>query len=627
MSAVLPEHGFAGRSPLAIAVRLAASIAAACLSLWIGEQVFLRQPLTTDENSYLFQAHTFSSLRLRRPAPQPPEIYAQRMVIIDSKAGWISRYPPGHSLWLTPGVWLGDERLAVALAAGVSVWFLTGCAAMLGGPVWPAALFLLACPFFLFMHGTLLSHTSGMAAVSIMLWGYMRWRIRGRPGWAALAGLAWSLLLLNRTYTALLLALPFAVDSLLCLWRAPDRRQWRGTLLFAGCAALGVLMYCGYNYLVTGSAFLTPYAFYDDGEGLGFGPRGQEFHTWGKGLGYLAGNFLLLDRWLLLGGGALWLFCLLAIAGWNRRWSPLALGAILIVPAGYVFFYCQGVNACGPFYYFETLPFFALVWMLAARRLFCQERPVLRRAAAAAGLALLIAAAAMSLRFMRGEASRISGQLSEQARLARVLRSAPGNALVIVEGITNAFLDKLISNPRGAESDPLLFCGSSNYNLIITAGLTNRAVYFLRPDHPDRLLPATNRFGFIHQVPWHRIPHLTGRPTGPADDEAAGRQASAPGDNPGYLALGHYQTAPPGRFLACFDLEMSAPAGEVAAASIDICADRGRQILAQKEICGRQARTNVCLPFDLEGFAEIEPRVLFKGGKVTFRGVRITTRD
>ncbi len=606
--------------------RLAASFLAAGMALWINEEAFLRQPPTTDENSYLFQAHTFGELRLRRPMPRPPEIYGRRMMIVDEQAGWVSRYPPGHSLWLTPGVWLGDARLASAAAAGLSVWLLTGCAGMLGGAVWPVAWFLLICPFFLFMHGTLLSHTSGMAAVAAMLWGTLRWRLRDRLDGAAIAGLAWSLFFLNRTYTALLLAVPFGLDALIALWRAPNRRQWLGAGLFAGCAALGGLAFLGYNQLITGSAWVPTYVYYHDDMTPGFG--GPMGHTWAAAFNNLAANARLLDQWLLLGGGALWLFGLLALLGWRRRWSPLALGGIALVPAGYFFFAHPGVNTCGPFYYFETLPFFALVWILAAQRLLGIPRPALRRAVFAAGLAGLVAASFFSFRFMRNQAGRIVGEFAERARLASVLQSAPPNAFVIVDDLDpDLYTDFVVFNPRGLASDPLLFAGLGGRNALITRGLTNRAGFFLRPPNLDRLEPITAPLAFLERAAWDDLPCRTGRGNGSPELETSGRQAATPEDPPGYLAMGRYLWMPPGRYQACFDLEIVAASPADAAVTLDVAADHGRRVLARQDLAGPSARTNFCLPFELDDYTEVEPRVHFNGGNVVFHGFVVADRE
>lgn len=605
-----------------LVLRLAASLMAAGLAFWVGRGVFLGQPVTTDENSYLFQADTFRELKLRRPVPEPDCIYWRRMMILDERTGWISRYPPGHALWLTPAVWLGDARLASALAAGLSVWFLTGCAAMLGCAAWPTAVFLLVCPYFIFMHGTLLSHTSGMLAAAVMLWGYLRWRLLGRGSGAAIAGLAWGMLFLNRTYTAVLVAVPFALDSLVALWLSPSRRQWVLAALFAGCAFLGVVAYLFYNHLVTGSAFMPPYVYYDDDMLPGFG--GPMGHTWALGFKNLAANLTLLDRWLLLGGGALWLFGLLTLVGWTARWSLLALGGIAMVVAGYFLFAHPGVNTCGPFYYFETLPFFALLWMLAERRLAAAVAPARRRAAAAIALAGLAAAGFFSYRFMWDEAGRITGEVSERARLGRVLATAPSNSLVIVEDMNpDIITDFLVFNQRGTASDPLLFVGIGDMNPIILRGLTNRAAFSLRPETSDRLTPITNGLAFSHRIAWYDIQHITGSATGPGDAEGNGRRATAPSDKPGYLAMGHYMVIPPGKFTAAFDVEVVRAAESGITAAIEVCAEHGRRILARREISGLHPRAEISLPVEAGRFTEIEPRVFFYGGDVIFRGFSI----
>ncbi len=627
MNTPLAAYPAAGRA-LSYGGRLAASLLAAALSLWVARRVYLSQPVTTDENSYVFQAHTFSELRLRRPVPVPYELYWQKMVIMDEQALWVTRYPPGHPLWLTLGVWLGDVRLAVALAAGLSVWLLTGCARMLGAPAWPTAIFLLISPYFLFMHGTLLSHTSGMTAVAAMLWGYLRWRLRDRLDGAALAGLAWSLLFLNRTFTALLVAIPFALDALLALRRDPTRRQWRGAILFAGCAALGVLAYLGYNRVITGSAFQPTYLYYGRDEGLGFNDTWLGQHTVGRALENLLGNTRLLDRWLLMGGGALGLFALLVALGWTRRWSRLALLGILAVPLGHLYFFHPGVNICGPFYWFEMLPFFALAWTLAAGKLAGLRRPGLRRAAAAVGLAALAGMAVLSARFMRREAPGIPAQwtLAERAQLSRVLRAAPRRALVILQGFPWNITDWLVFNPRGPASDPLLFTDQGGRNAIITRTHPDRAAFFLKAWERTRLEPITAPLPFFQRTAWCDIRHRTGRATGPGDDPSAGREAG-PGDRPDYLAMGYYITLPPGRFRAAFDLDIEAPDRASPCAILDVSAESGRRILARQEVGALPARTNVCLDFALEGYAEIEPRVLYRGGRVRFHGVTLTDAD
>ena len=149
-------------------MRLGFALAAAACSLVVNQYVYFDTPVTTDENSYVFQANNFIEGRIARPCPPVPPVFYHEMIIMDSKAGWMSRYPPAHCLWLVPGVCVDEPRLMVALAAALSVWFISGCVLTLGGSALAVCLVTLFSPFFQFVYGTLLSHTSGLMAVAVM---------------------------------------------------------------------------------------------------------------------------------------------------------------------------------------------------------------------------------------------------------------------------------------------------------------------------------------------------------------------------------------------------------------------------------------------------------------------------
>jgi hypothetical protein len=135
------------------------------------------------------------------------------------RAGWLSRYPPAHSLWLLIGILAGAPHLAVSLAAGLSVWIFSSTARPVNlHPLLLAAIMVFS-PYFLMMNGTLLSHTSALPASCLMLWAYISWKITKNKRYAFIAGMAWSWLFLNRTYTGLLIALPYALDAIFDLAR------------------------------------------------------------------------------------------------------------------------------------------------------------------------------------------------------------------------------------------------------------------------------------------------------------------------------------------------------------------------------------------------------------------------
>ncbi|MCG2660754.1 MAG: hypothetical protein L6437_10980, partial [Kiritimatiellae bacterium] len=166
-------------------IRLATALLAMVAAYILGHWFFFDLPFTTDENSYVFQAHNFLEGHVARRMPPVPWAFFHPMIICDEQVGWLSRYPPAHSLWLAPGVLIGNARLMSALAAGLSVWLITGCALLLNIPALLISLLLLVSPYFLFVHGSLLSHTSGILAVSLMLWAYLKWAQSARWGYAA----------------------------------------------------------------------------------------------------------------------------------------------------------------------------------------------------------------------------------------------------------------------------------------------------------------------------------------------------------------------------------------------------------------------------------------------------------
>ncbi len=254
----------------AYAYRLALAAAAFALAWLSSSRIYLGVPTGADEHSYLFQAHHFAEGRIAHPEPPLPAYFRQHMIISDPEAGWLSRYPPGHPLWLVPGVWMDSPYGMIALSAAAGLWFTCAAAGQAGLSPVLAGLLLLCSPFFVLMYGTQLSHTSGLMAVAAMLYGYLAWWRSGRWGYAALAGLAWSFFFLNRTYTALLIAFPFGLHA--CWVWLRDRRApiFGGVLAFAGCAAVGLAGYLLYNKLAVGDPFTATYLFYEPSEGLVF---------------------------------------------------------------------------------------------------------------------------------------------------------------------------------------------------------------------------------------------------------------------------------------------------------------------------------------------------------------------
>ena len=602
--------------------RLAAAALAFAAALFIGLWVYRGTVFTTDENSYLFQATAFSEGLLRRaPPPHPLEqILHRSMNVIDPQLGWFSRYPPGHALWLLPGVKLGWPRLMPALAAALSLWLLTGAARTLRAPWWLAALLLLLSPYFLFMHGTLLSHTSGLLATSLLLWAYLRWREGGPVRYTALAGAAWAFLFLGRPYTAALLVPAFALDALVLWLRRRDRATFQALAVFGAAALAGPLLSLLYNDLVTGHTRQTPYLMYSPGAALGFHGR----HTLAVGLGHLRHNFALLDTWLLGFRGATVGLALCALAAA----SPLALLAGLAIAAvlgGYVLFYYPGFNTCGPYYYFETLPFWILAALLFARR--AARWPRVRRTAPV----LLAAAAGFSLHFTWNQCAHFRQRTAREAALMAAIRTAPPNAVVLTVDENYPKGDdlevRLRPNLRGLDSDPLVMRSLAEGDAILAPFFPGRTLLRLRNTDPPRFeaLPDPPP-PYADRIKGSTTHGATGRGNG-AGDEAAWCRTATPADAPGFLAFGRFRIVPAGRVQVMFDLTVSNVPPEKPLV-LTVLGGPGHEELARREISGTLDRAPVEVVLETAFPTAVEPRIYYSGaGTATFRSISLAAAE
>jgi hypothetical protein len=604
------------------AYRLAAAALVFAASLLIGYHSYRDTVFTTDENSYLFQAAAFSDLALRRAPPPPPldQLLMGGMNVIDPERGWFSRYPPGHSLWLLPGLLLGAPRLMSALAAALSLWLLTGAARILRAPGWAAAMFLLLSPYFLFMHGTLLSHTSGLLAASLMLWAHLRWRENRQPRDLALAGAAWAFLFLGRPYTAALLVPAFALDALLVWHRRRDRQTFGALVAFALAALLGPVLALLYNFAVTGDAMQTPYLLYEPGPALGFHGR----HTPAIGWHNLQANVALLDTWLLGTPGTLAALVLFALAGASSFLAWFAVLAVVSVMGGYIFFYHHGVNSCGPYYYFETLPFLVLIWVLFVRRMLRLKH----RAVAVIVLGLLVAfAACSSLPFSWQQSAKFRKRSSREVFLSALIRAAPPGAVIaMVNEHYNRGDDlrtRLRPNLRGLDSDPLVIDSLEDDDFITASFFPNRPFLRLRNTKTPCLEPLPiARVPYAVKIPSLHTRNATGRGNGSEDVATWCRLASA-GDAPGLLAFGRSCIAPAGGLKAVFDLTVSNVPREnpVILSLVNVA---GGALLASQAVSGTRGRIQQEVPFQLPAPASVEPRVFYGGaGEVSFGSVTI----
>jgi len=593
----------------------------------IARFAFQFMPVTTDENSYIFQAYCFLDGILARPVPLFQEAFDYKMLIMKEQTGWVSRYAPGHALFLVPGLIMGNPHLLVAMSAGAIVVILADTARLVGdcSSGISAALLLVLSPFFLFHHGTLLSHASGMLAVALLLWGYILWRTRQRKLFAVLAGLAWAWLFTNRTYTAVLLALPFAVDALIFLWRRRDRNTLLGTIGFAGGAFTGFVVVLFYNYLVIGNPLSMTYLFYNPTENLGFGMRyyGTVEHTWSRGIENMMANLRSLNIWLsgFWGSGFLWIG--LAFFGWKPRWSLLCFSGIFMIIFGFIFFWYPGPEEAGPGYYLEALPFMVLVASLGLSRLMKGIKKY--------HIALLISCLVLlNLHFSVATGRALHENTQYRAELTKLFQDLPVQSLVVVNPklIPDAFDlrgNDILFNPLGMESSILLArtIGPQDYTMLRYFQERNRNLYTISKNeiieinldaYPEKKYEIEYSGSDMHKITGENIVSI---------NREVKRVAYEGKHLPGEIAFGRYFYVSPGKYNFNFSIKSEKCFSKLPVAKIDIAMNDGKNILQEKMVY--QNDNTINFEIDFQDYTRVEPRVHFLGcGNILFDKVTAT---
>jgi len=206
-------------------------------------------PNIHDEASYLLQAKLFASGHWTRPAAPIPAFFEQFHVFVDPVIA--SKYPPGHSLLLVPGVWLGLPGLVPMLLVAASGALVFALARRLTNP-WIGLLTFLLWAFgkteLRFHSGYLSENTTGLCWL-LGFWALLEFRERREGKWLSVlaACIAWGAI--TRPLTMVAYAIPVAV---VVLWIVRQHRAWRTVIpaMALGTAIIGVVFVS--NARVTG---------------------------------------------------------------------------------------------------------------------------------------------------------------------------------------------------------------------------------------------------------------------------------------------------------------------------------------------------------------------------------------
>lgn len=205
-----------------------------------------------DEASYLLQAQLFARGQWTGPAAPIPAFFEQFHIFVDPVIA--SKYPPGHSLLLAPGIWIGLPGLVPLLLASGCGALVFALARRLTNP-WIAvltfALWLLGRSELRF-HASYFSENTTAFCWLLGFWALLEFRERREASWLAVftGCVAWGGI--TRPLTMVAYAIPSAV---VVLWTLTRYRAWSWRRL-APAAAVGAaivaLLFVG-NAKVTGS--------------------------------------------------------------------------------------------------------------------------------------------------------------------------------------------------------------------------------------------------------------------------------------------------------------------------------------------------------------------------------------
>jgi len=316
--------------------------------------------ITDDENAYVFMARVFASGRLYLPS-MPAEIrpfFDNQFIINDGK--WYGIYFPGHPLVLALGALVGVERWIPSLVTVLTVvmGFLVARRIFGGRAAAIAALLFPVTVYMVLPSATLLAHST--AALALLTFVYGAIRIGGAPEsvrwWIVAAiGLVWAGV--TRPLGPAAFAVPWLVWLAICVRKSGRPRAWAGGLVFSAICLVSLVLFCGYNYALTGSPFQTGYQRSTELSGHVL-LAGRLPAPWPLPTVYEVGHTILRMNFWEFG----WPLSLLFVP-FFRRTVPgiLLLVSSCAVPLAYALIGMTNVYALGPTHYAEIAVFVAIL--------------------------------------------------------------------------------------------------------------------------------------------------------------------------------------------------------------------------------------------------------------------------
>lgn len=422
-------------SPLAFGSGLiAAGIGVAAWSYW---GLFDGIPHVTDAISHLFQAKILASGHWHAELPPCPLAFFQHHVMMTTDGKWFTKYSPGHPILLAAGLRAGEAALfaIAAHAALLAATYGTARRFFDERVARAATLALLFSPLSVLLAGSLMSHTTFLAAFMLGCWALAA-AFTARPvAWATAAGFAFGWSFLIRPHEFLISAAAVALGAL-----AARPAMIAALLRMAVPLALGFMpclaIQAAWNHHLYGRAWALGYGFTGD---TSLFPMFQSTFGLHEGFGWAEAFRLSIHRLLRFEQAALgWPVTLpLLVMALPAVRDPRVrfLAAACAVHAGVYFFYDYLGHEYEARYYFNLLPpLFALMGFGFVRWI---------GASAARRTAALIVAAAGCLHAVGAYWPRAllpvyHGDYEQATRClhARALAEVPGSSLILIDSGT-----------------------------------------------------------------------------------------------------------------------------------------------------------------------------------------------
>ena len=316
---------------------------------------------TIDSVSYYIQAKIFSTGHISVPSHELKEFFSTGYCINDGR--YYSIYFPGWPLLLSVGITMGLPWIINPIFGILTIILIY----FIGMEIYDretglfAAVLLLCSRYFYVLTPTYFSEPSALFFSSLFVYCIIRTLKEPKVISSLLAGLVLGILFLIRPYTAFAVSLPIMGYFLLSSVKRKAKAVSSIVAVILSFLPMFFVFFL-YNYLQTGSVFLTPFQYYNPSNTLGFGLRSFDIiinpypYTVFNAIRNVVVNLAILN---LESVPFLFLFFILVFINKPNQWDMLLFATLASIIFFQMFYFYREVR-----YYYPV--FFALV-ILAAR--------------------------------------------------------------------------------------------------------------------------------------------------------------------------------------------------------------------------------------------------------------------